>query len=186
MRVMGHTEARWCLFWEILGKPEAWDKIGHSYGKDTRNSLGGPQAGCVWVSGFQGIPRQTGISRMLEFQIWPLPSSLSLWEEGSSKKQRPLPAFQSGRKLPSIPLLLLWCLTIQFLPVCLWCLSSCCLHAGTQMEWVRVSVHGPFMKNCLRPRKFLSSSASIPVGFYSQKLGGLLFPTLKPCAGGLV
>lgn len=36
----------WC-YWEILGKSEAWDKIGHSYGK----SLGGSTSWLGQVSG---------------------------------------------------------------------------------------------------------------------------------------
>ena len=36
--------------------------------------------------------------------------------------------------------LLSWCQTLQFLPVCYWCLSSCYSSAGAQREWVWASL----------------------------------------------
>ena len=37
-----------------------------------------------------------------------------------------------------------WCQTLQFLPICHWCPSSCCPGAGTQREWI-----------CISPKSFL-------------------------------
>ena len=39
----------------------------------------------------------------------------------------------------AVPQLLPWCQTLQFLPVCHWCLSNCCPDARAQREWVCVS-----------------------------------------------
>ena len=45
------------------------------------------------------------------------------------------------------------------------------------------SVHGFFKRNCLRLQQFLSSTASIPSCFYSQKLWRLIFLALELCTG---
>ena len=45
-------------------------------------------------------------------------------------------------------------------------------------------MHRPFKRNAWDFRSPLSHSATIPTGFYSQKLWGLLFPPLEPWSGG--
>ena len=72
------------------------------------------------------------------------------------------------------PQLLSWCHKIQFLPICLWCLFSCCFCAGAQREWVWELPGIPEV----------SSIASIPTGFYREKLWHFLFLALEPWTGG--
>ena len=48
------------------------------------------------------------------------------------------------------------------------------------------SVHGPFKRKYLGLQKFLSSTALIPIGFYSQKLWKLIFQHWNTELGGLV
>ena len=106
-----------------------------------------------------------------------------MWEGSGKQQQWPLPALLSGETCPP-PQFLSWCRTIQFLPVCLWCLSTCCLCVGAQTE--SKSVHGPFKRKYLGLQKFLSSTALIPTGFYSQKLWKLIFQHWNTELGGLV
>ena len=47
-------------------------------------------------------------------------------------------------------------------------------------------VHGPFKKNGQGVLQFLSSTVSIPTGFYSQGLWRLIFLALVPRVGGPV
>ena len=96
----------------------------------------------------------------------------ALLGKGLTKEQWPLPAFLSGLKLP--PKLSLWCWTIQFSSS----LYVSLLPQGWSSEEVNQSKseHGPF-------RRTLSPSASVPSGFYSQNLQGLLFLALEPRAG---
>ena len=59
-------------------------------------------------------------------------------------------------------------------------------HRSSEPVILSKCVGGPFKRNCLGFRQFLSSTASIPMGFPSQKLWGLVFQTLEIWAGGLV
>ena len=59
-------------------------------------------------------------------------------------------------------------------------------HWSSEAVNLSKSVHGPFKRNSLGFQKFLSSTASIPTGFYSQMLWGFIFLALEPRAGGLV
>ena len=47
-----------------------------------------------------------------------------------------------------------------------------------------MSVCGIFKRNCLGFQKFLSSTALIPTGFYSQNLWRFILLALEPWAGG--
>ena len=176
-RGMGHIEARCCL--SNFGKYETWAKTRHLYGKATVNSLGGPKN---WER--QSLGDSLDWGKQCELCWWSLRFGAclpALWRKGSSEKQWPLPILLSGRKLPP-PQFLLCCQTIQFFPICLWCLSSCCPCSGAQREWVRLSPCGqPFKRNCLRDQKPSFPSASISTGFYCPKLYGPLF--LEPWAG---
>ena len=73
-----------------------------------------------------------------------------------------------------------WCQTIQLLPVCLWCLSICCSHAGAQTEWVSVSL-------CRGPLRELPGNLAVSVfhslDFYHQKVCAPIFLALKPWTG---
>ena len=102
---------------------------------------------------------------------------------GSDKEQWPLSECLSGRKLPpaltpmpdnSVPPLM------SLMPFNL--LSLCWSSEGVSPI---KSVHGPFKRNSQIAQQFLSSTASIPSGFYSQKLWQHLFLALEPWAGGL-
>ena len=78
------------------GSWEAWATTSHSYGKATVNICK------LDETEPQGISRvgQTVLARLMESQIWYQPaSSVTLWVEGSEKKQWLLPAFLSQRKL---------------------------------------------------------------------------------------
>lgn len=80
-----------------------------------------------------------------------------------------------------------WCQTIQFHPICPWCLFSCYPSARAQMKWVRVSLCASALRGPTWDSTALSPpSATIPTDFYSQKLLGFLFPDWNPGLGGLV
>ena len=135
------------LVWEILGKPEAWGKRDHLYGKATGNRLLSPQVEWDRVSwNHQGGANS---DRQIDGDSDIAPACLAVvggWF--SEKEQWPLLALLSERKLPLQ--LLPWCYTIQLLPLCPWFLSSCCSSNGAQ-ETVSLSkwVFGPFKRNCL-------------------------------------
>ena len=107
---------------------------------------------------------QTVWPRLMVSQIWYSPTGFV--GEGAAKEECPLPTLLSGRKLP--PSGLPWCWIIHLLPICLWCLSICCPSTEAQREWVWISsrVELPGTPEDSVP------SASIPTGFYNQKLWG--------------
>ena len=87
--------------------------------------------------------------------------------EGPAKKQCPLPAFLSGRKLPLQ--LSSWSYTTEFLPGC----------QQWDSEPVGLSKSmGRLFKKVLHTRNPQSHWATIQAGFCSQKLWGLLFLAL--------
>ena len=97
-------------------------------------------------------------------------SLLALCGKASSKEQWPLPALLSERKLPLqfFP----WCWIIQFLPIYLWCLSSCCPHAGAQREWIWVSpCMGPLRGSAWDSRSFHLSQSQSPLVFTTKSYG---------------
>lgn len=69
-------------------------------------------------------------------------------------------------------------------PLWPWFILSCFPSAGAQSEWVWDKfVHKPFKINCLGLQQPLSHSATIPAGFYSQKLWRFPFLALETWAG---
>ena len=159
----GHMQ----LVWEILGKSEAWAKTDHSYGNAAGNTWVGLQVGGV---GSQGITRvwQTVWTRLMDSQIWHPPGSSM--EEGLRKGKMPtLPTLLSRRKLP---------LLLSF-----WCLSSYWPSAGTQREWVQVSLCvGPFKRTPGTPEELhLTQPPSMMV--FTAKFWGIFFLALCPWAG---
>lgn len=103
--------------------------------------------------------------------------------EGLSKELWPPFTLLPGRKLLYCPLLSSWCLAMQFLLVCTWCLLSCYTSTGAQRKWVKVSLYvDPLRGTVWDSSNPLSHSASIPISFYSQKLWGFLFSALEPWA----
>ena len=55
-----------------------------------------------------------------------------------------------------------WCQTIQFLPICPWCLSSCYPSAGAQSKWVLSKfMCGPFKRNTWDSRSPVSLSHNL-------------------------
>ena len=82
-----------------------------------------------------------------------------------------------------VPQLSAWCQTLQFLPICYWCLLSYYPSAGAQMKWLWVSP-------CVGSSRGTAwDSTSFfhwlnPAGICIQKLTGLIFLALKPCVGG--
>ena len=85
----------------------------------------------------------------------------------------------------AVPQLPPWCQTLQFLPLCHWCLASCYPRdAQAQRECVCVSSHaGSFQGNSWDPRSFFHW-LSIPMDFSSQKLWRLIFLVPEAWAGG--
>ena len=124
-----------------------------------------------WVEwNYWGSPKgsQTMLARLIEYQICHQPaSSMAFQGEGSERN--------NGFCSP-------WCQTLQPLPVCHWCPSSCHPGAGAQREWVWVgkSLCGFFKRNCLELLQFLSLTQSLLV-FATRSLGSYL-----PGAGTLV
>ena len=104
----------------------------------------------------------------------------SAW--GGLRKGTMASASTSVREKASFQLLP-WCQMLQFFPVCLWCLSICCLCPGAQREWVWVCLCKPFKRICQGVQQFLSPPASIPTGFYSQNLWRLIFLALEAWDG---
>ena len=113
--------------------------------KTLKTAWVGPKAGWGWASGYHHNGAKW-CEPSLWTQIWHCLSPLCVCVEGewSAKEQWPLSALMSCRKLPHqlSPL----CQIIQFLPVCLWCLLSCCPNAITQRKWISVSL----CMGCLR------------------------------------
>ena len=144
------------LVWYDLGV-----KTSHSYGKAAWMA---PQLGEVeplWIS--------TVLARLMESQIWYQPTG----SVGEGLAQA------NGLCSPQ-------CQTLQFLPVYYWCPPYCHPSAGTQRESVLVgdSMCGFPRMNFLGLQQPASSTNSIPAGFCSQKLWGLIFLALEPWAGG--
>ena len=112
---------------------------------------------------------QTVWARLTESQIWyPPTSSMALYVEGSEMEQWYLLALLSERKLsPSShpedrqPI----SSHMSLMPFNL--LSLCWISEEVSLS---KSVHRPFKRNYLLLQKFLYSTASMPTGFYSQKL----------------
>ena len=74
----------------------------------------------------------------MECHIWPLPAcSLTVWGGGFIKGTVSSPHLSVWEK--AVHQLLPWCQTLQFFPICHWCLSICYPRAGVQREWVWVS-----------------------------------------------
>ena len=130
----------------------------------------------------QGITRvgQTVWTRLMESQIWHPPagsvagaliketmvsSSTSIWEKAtpalSLMLDNSVPPWMSLRPFNLLP-------------------------GPWSSEGVNPSksVRGLFERNCQGVRQFLSSTASIPAGFYSPKFWRLFFLALNPWAGG--
>ena len=107
-------------------------------------------------------------------------SSAALCGEDSEKEQWPLPGFWSFVQEEAVPQHSPWCQTLQFLPICHWCPSSCCPGAGAQRKWDWVSpksILGPLRGHTWEPHRFFHCPN--PTNFYSQKLWGLIFLTLE-------
>ena len=111
----------------------------------------------------------------------------ALWpcvRHGSEKGQWPLPGLWSFIWEEAVPWHLPWCQTLQFLPVCYRCPSSCCPGNRAQRERaclspqsVACSLTGDSQESCS------FSTAPTSTGFYSQKLWGLIFLALESWAG---
>ena len=133
----------------------------------------------------QGITRveQTVIAKSMESQIW-YPPAGSMW--GRLRKGTTSSASTSVWEKSVPPTLIL--MPENSLPPCMSLVLFKLLAQCWSSEGVSAS------KSICRPCKrtawdFRGSpfpSATIPAGFYSQKLGGLLFLVLEPWAGGLV
>ena len=124
------------LIWEILGKSKVWAKIGHFHGKPPETVWVGLQVGWDWVSGnYQGgensVSQLDGDSGMVP--------ACQLSGQRAHQRNNGLASTlflaESCTPLQLLP----WCQMIQFLPVCSWCLLSCCHSFGAQRE--RVWVH---------------------------------------------
>ena len=163
------------LVWDDFGQPEAWAKTSHLYGKATGNSLGGPKS---WVGLSQGIiwVGQTVWARLIERHTWhPLASSVCVCGDGSGKKLWPVPDPSSHPD------------TRQFnsSPYISGAFQSAAPHWSSEGVSLK-SVRGPFNRNCLRLRRFLSSTASIPTGFTARSYGYLSSWQCNPGLGRLV
>ena len=165
--------------WEILGKSEAWTKTDHSYGKAPGNSLGGPARWWVGVSGsHQGGANSEsqvdGNSNMAP----------ACWLRGCGER--------GPRKglMASVNTLVweksVWCQIIQLLPICLWCLSSCCPSTGAQSEWVSVSLCGPSKRNTWDSRSLPLPQWQIPLFFTARRYGDFSSWHWNPGLGSLV
>ena len=74
----------------------------------------------------------------MESELWHLPAgSVALWA-WVQKRDNGLFLLSVWEK--AVPQISPWYQTLQFLPVCHWCLLSCFPHAGAQREWVWVSL----------------------------------------------
>ena len=113
---------------------------------------------------------QTVLARLMESQIWHQPVS---YVEGGFRKGTMASAHLSVRK-NAVPQLSPWCQTLQFLPVCHWCLSSCYPGAGGSEVGGSESkpVCGFFKGNCLGLQKFLPLTQS-PLIFAARSCGVL-------------
>lgn len=112
--------------------------------------------------------------------IWHL--SLGPVWGGLTKETMASPSIAVWEKVA--PQALVWSQTIESLFICPQCLSSCCPHAVSQMEWVPVSL----CTGLLRGTPWDSSSLSLPQLQFPLVLQpgvmGLLFMAPKPWAGG--
>ena len=114
----------------------------------------------------------------MEYQIWH-PPAVSVGE-GLIKGKMASPSTSVWEKADS-PQILSWCWTIQFLPVFLWCLLSCCCGAGAQSKWDWVSLWlGPLRGTAWNSRSLPLPWASVLANFYSPELQQLLFLALEP------
>ena len=145
------------------------------------------QLGWAWKLGWagpQGITRVGQIvwGRLMESQIW-CPPAVSM--RGGLRKGTTISASTSVWE-KAAPQLSAWCWTIQLLPPLLSLMSFNLPPFCWSSDWVSpsTSVHGPFKSKCQGVQQLLSSTASIPTGFYSQKLWRLIFLVLKPWVGG--
>ena len=103
---------------------------------------------------------------------------------GLRKRIVALPALLSGRNLPPIspPM------PDNSVPPCMFLVPFNLLPPCWSSEGVSLSksVHGPFKRNCQGILSFLSSTSSIPTGFYSHKLWWPLFWHWNAGLGGLL
>ena len=145
-----------------------------------KSSLGGPISWVGWS--LWGSPGW-GLARLMESQTWHQPAgSVALSGEYSEKGQWPVTAFLSERKLSSNSRLIPDTLVSPCMPLVPFKLLPLCWSSeGVSLS---KSMHESCRKNCLGVHEFLSSTTSIPAGFYSQELWGLLFLAVKPWAGG--
>ena len=151
---------------KLLETAQVWLKVG--WGRASGNHQGGANS----------VSQINGDSDVVPtFQLC---GSAAVWR-GLQKEQWPQPALLSGRKLPptSHPDVTQFSSSPY--------VSDSFQSAAPMLEvWVSPSkfVGGPFKRNCLRLQQFLSSTASIPDGFYSQNLWWYLFLALEPWAEG--
>ena len=101
-----------------------------------------------------------------------------------------LPGLWSFVQEETVPQCLPSCQTLQFLPACHWCPSSCCPGAEAQREWFCVSpkttvVLDSFKRNLLRIPQFLSLPQS-PLVFTVRNYGDLFSRHWNPGLGVLV
>ena len=160
------------LFCERIGESEAWAKTSHCYGKAPSNTLkvGWGRTSGNHQSGADSVRQDDGVSDMVP-TYW-------LWRRKAQKRNNGLcQALCLGNSCPTALTLLPHSLvpphaslvSFNLLP---WCWSS----KGVSLS---KSVHGHIKRNCLGLLQFLSSTASILAGFYSQKLWRLIFPVLE-------
>ena len=101
---------------------------------------------------------------------------------GSAKAQWPVPALLSGRNLRLQ--FSFWCQTVQFILVCLWCLSSCCPNDGPWASWsppshlvaIPAVFYQFFIYHTLvwnQPILLLCPSYQSPCGFFKSLVIGL-------------
>ena len=132
----------------------------------------------LWISRVGEI----SVARLVESQIWhQLAGSVPQGKgEGLEKGQWPLLTFLSGRKLsPSS------CIDATYFTFSLFATGA--FQAATLVLELRgsesKSMCGFLKRNCLGFKRF-SFTDSIPNGFCSQRLWGLIFLALEPWAGG--
>ena len=112
-------------------------------------------------------------------------TTLWLCEEGLRKQTMLLPGLWSFvQEEEVVPKHSLWCQTLQFLPICHWCPSSCCSGAEAQREWVWLS-HKSFKKALLRVLTFLPLPRP-PLVFTTRSYSNLCSWQWNPGLGNVV
>ena len=172
------------LVWENLGRSEAWTKTSHSYGKNHWKQLG-------WALKLSGEGPQGIIGvEQCEPGWWSLIygthlPALSLSGESAQKRNNglcqhfclresfpQLIALMPDNPVPSHT-------SLMSFNLLLWCSSS----EGASPS---KSICRPFKRDCLGIQQFLSSTASIPDGFYRKKLWRLSSWPWNPGLRGLM